>query len=147
MDAYPVVFYPGNFDRWHHGHFDALQKARVLAGPTGRLVVAINSDEFSRAYKREPSQSQEIRASHVRATGLADEVIINPGFEAQLPLMLQYEADILIAGADWASDADAYARQLYIQNLDVLWRCGIVLVFMARTSGISTTQLIEAESD
>ena len=141
-----VVYYPGNFDMLHYGHIDALNKAKQIAGPDGELICAVNADRFSVSYKRLPVNHQDERVADLIKTGIPDRVILNPGFNAQLPQMLANKTSILIAGEDWANDPDTYARQLYINDLGELWdQHKIVLVYLSRTSGISTTKLVEQQ--
>lgn len=48
-----IVFTNGVFDLFHYGHLTALIYARQLAGPKGKLIVAVNSDESVRRLKGE----------------------------------------------------------------------------------------------
>jgi cytidyltransferase-like protein len=137
------VLYPGGFDLLHQGHLAALTTARTLAGRYGHghLIAAVNSDTLMAGYKRTPSRDQEQRAHDVRQLGIADEVIIWDGPEGQAEQILALHPDLYIAGTDWI--AKDLAQQLRIPSLTWFDEHAISLLFLRRTQGISTTQLIE----
>jgi glycerol-3-phosphate cytidylyltransferase len=134
------VLYPGGFDLLHAGHINALALARKIAGPGGRLVVAVNTDSFMSDYKRVPARTQQERVDDVIATGLADEVILWHGPEKQDEQILFQSPDVYVASFDWV-DRDL-ARQLRIPSLSWIDDQGISLLYIHRTPGISTTLLI-----
>lgn len=68
-----VITY-GTFDLLHEGHVRLLQRARSLGD---RLVVGVTSDRFDRERgKLDVTQTTLERVDAVRATGLADEVLV-----------------------------------------------------------------------
>lgn len=69
------VFCAGTFDLFHAGHVNLLRQARGF----GRVVAAVNTDEFAEEYKRRPILSLEERLDVVRACEYADETLINVG--------------------------------------------------------------------
>lgn len=134
--------YAGGFDLFHEAHHAALQAAKRIAGPTGKLIVGVNSDEFMTAYKRKPMHTDRKRVQDVLDTGLADEVVIWNGPEGQDEQILSFNPDVYIAGTDWLKKD--LAAQLRIPSLGWFDEHHISLLFLRRTPGISTTLLIEA---
>jgi len=137
------LLYPGGFDLLHAGHINALNLARKMAGPSGQLVVAVNTDSFMSEYKRVPARTQQERVDDIIATGLADEVILWHGPEKQDEQILSQSPDVYVASFDWV-DRDL-ARQLRIPSLSWIDDQGISLLYIHRTPGISTTLLINKQ--
>jgi cytidyltransferase-like protein len=137
------ILYPGGFDCFHAAHLAALQAARRIAGPAGTLLVAVNSDAFMAHYKRKPMHTDRKRVLDVQDSGLADEVSIWEGPDGQAEQILAANPDIYIAGTDWLSKD--LAQQLHIPSLAWFDEHAISLLYLRRTPGISTTQLIAAQ--
>jgi len=137
------LLYPGGFDLLHAGHIYALTLARKMAGPDGRLIVAVNTDKFMSDYKRAPAITQEERVDYVIAPGLADEVILWHGPEKQDEQIVSNSPDVYVASFDWV-DRDL-AHQLRIPSLSWMDDQGISLLYIHRTPGISTTLLINSQ--
>lgn len=135
------VLYPGGFDMLHSAHVTALQTARRLAGPTGTLTVAVNSDEFMGHYKRKPMYTDRKRVLDVMQVGVADDIIVWDGPEGQDTQILDVNPDLYIAGTDWLGKD--LAAQLGLPSLAWFDEHMISLMFLRRTAGISTTSLIE----
>lgn len=135
------VIYPGGFDLFHEAHLVALNIAKRVAGPGGELMVGVNSDEFMRHYKRQPMNTQTRRVLDVESAGIADQVFIWNGPDRQDEQILNSGADVYIAGTDWLGKD--LARQLGLHSLAWFDEQAISLMFLRRTPGISTTQLIE----
>lgn len=136
------VIYPGGFDLFHEAHLKALNTARRIAGPGGTLIVGVNSDDFMRHYKRQPINTQHRRILDVQDAGIADKVIIWDGPEHQDDQILNVNPDIYIAGTDWLTKD--LAGQLGLPDLNWFNDHHISLLYLARTPGISTTELINA---
>jgi cytidyltransferase-like protein len=134
------VLYAGGFDLFHAAHVAALQAAKQIAGPAGTLMVAVNSDAFMAHYKRKPMHTDRKRILDVQDSGLADEVFIWNGPEGQAEQILAATPDVYIAGTDWL--AKDLAQQLQLPNLAWFDNNAISLLYLRRTPGISTTQLI-----
>lgn len=130
------VLYPGGFDLFHHGHVTALHAAKSF----GHLIVGVNSDALMETYKRKPAMSQEQRVRDVQRQGIADEVVIWNGPEDQDQQILDHHPDIYIAGTDWLSKD--LAHQLRLPSLGWFDIHHISLLYLRRTTGVSTTQLI-----
>lgn len=134
------ILYPGGFDLLHTAHITALNTARQLAGPGGKLLVGVNSDEFMGHYKRKPMHTDRKRVLDVIDTGIADEVFIWHGPDGQDQQILDNTPDLYLAGTDWLGKD--LAQQLRLPNLTWFEEHNISLLYLRRTAGISTTQLI-----
>jgi len=137
------VLYPGGFDLLHHGHRTALTTARTIAGRygNGHLTVAVNSDDFLTHYKRNPQRPAKERIADVRELGIADDVIQWDGPEGQDQQILNTGCELYLAGTDWLTQN--LAHQLRLPSLGWFDQHNISLLYLRRTPGISTTQLIE----
>ena len=135
------VLYPGGFDLLHAGHIKALHAAREIAGPGGHLTVAVNSDAFMTQYKRTPARAETHRVNDVESTGIPHKVTIWGGPEGQDKQILHHHPDVYIAGVDWLTKD--LAAQLNIPSLAWFDEHNISLLYLRRTPGISTTQLLE----
>lgn len=136
----PVVLTMGTFDLPHAGHVALLRQCRKLAGPAGRVVVAINRDAFVAAFKNQPPvMTFEERAAVIGAIRYVDEVLENSG-TSQAGIIESVAPDWLAVGADWA-------RRDYMAQLDItpdwLAEQGIGLVYLEheQSATISTTKL------
>jgi D-beta-D-heptose 7-phosphate kinase/D-beta-D-heptose 1-phosphate adenosyltransferase len=98
-----VVFTNGVFDLLHPGHVRYLQRARRLGDA---LIVGINSDRSARANKgaSRPITPEAERAEILAALACVDAVIV---FDEDTPheIIAALQPDILVKGADWATDA------------------------------------------
>ena len=95
----PVVYTGGTFDLPHHGHFRLLQRAHDF----GRVVVALNTDEFILQYKgKAPIMSFDERREILLACRWVDEVIPNYGGADSKIAIDIVKPDYIIIGSDWA---------------------------------------------
>lgn len=135
----PIVYTGGTFDLFHAGHVNFLRQCRRLAGPEGRVVVALNSDEFIRDYKGQaPIISYRDRRSVLLACEYVDNVVVNSGGADSKPSIQAVMPDIIAIGDDWAAK-DYYAQMQFTQ--DWLDERGIVLAYVPYKRGISTTEI------
>ena len=106
----------GTFDMFHYGHLRILQRARALCD---RLVVGISSDEFIASKNKNHGLAfpYEQRAAIVAELRCVDEV-------------REHKADIFIIGADYKGRFD------WLKDA-----CGVEVVYLPRTPGVSTTDL------
>ena len=127
-----IVFTNGVFDLIHPGHVRYLQAARRLGDV---LVVGVNSDRSVRAIKgpSRPVNPEHERVEILCALGCVDAAVV---FDEDTPLALirQIQPDVLVKGADWATD-DIVGR-------DVVEARGGRVVRMPIEAGFSTTNLI-----
>lgn len=141
-----IVYTGGTFDLFHEGHLELLTVCRELAGPRGRVVVALNRDEFIERYKgRLPAQPWGLRRAALVESGLVDLVVANLGDEDSRVAIDVVTPDLLAIGDDWL-DPDAYdpeARYLRQLGIDHAWLTErrLHVVYVPRTTGQSTTRL------
>jgi glycerol-3-phosphate cytidylyltransferase len=122
----------GTFDVFHVGHLRVLERAAALGD---RLVVGVSADALNKRKKgRVPVFSERERLTIVAALKVVDEVFVEESLEAKRDYILEYGADVLVMGDDWAGKFDEYA--------DV---CEVV--YLTRTPAISTTAIIEHIAD
>jgi len=135
-----IIYNGGTFDLFHAGHVRLLKRLKQMAGKDGKVIVALNTDEFVEKFKgAKPIMSLEDRISVVSACKYVDEVRVNFSGEDSKPTILQDpKPDIIITGTDWAN-RDYYAQMQFDE--DWLDKNEIVLCFISYTSGISTTAL------
>ncbi len=125
-----VITY-GTYDLLHYGHIRLLERAKALGD---YLIVGVTGDDFDKARgKINVSQSLYERMNAVKATGLADEVIVEE-FEGQkIEDIRKYGVDIFAIGSDWAGKFD------YLKEY-----CEVV--YLDRTEGVSSSELRSREN-
>jgi len=135
-----TIYTGGTFDLFHAGHVRLLKRLNQLAGPEGKVIVAINPDEFIEKFKgRKPIMSEQERYDVVSACRYVDEVRINKSGEDSKPtILLEPRPDVIAIGSDWA--AKDYNKQMGFTE-EWLDEHGIVLIYVTYTAGISTTDL------
>jgi len=112
-----IVFANGVFDVLHVGHVRYLQAAKKEGDV---LVVAINSDASTRAYKGpgRPIITERARAAVVAALAAVDHVIIFDDLNVE-PLLREFQPDVHAKGTDYSVDnvpERALARLLGIRT-------------------------------
>lgn len=124
-----VITY-GTFDLLHQGHINLLRRAKELGD---YLIVGVTSDSFDRGRGKLNVRNNVLeRVEAVKATGYADEVIIEDYLGQKIDDIQKYDVDIFAIGSDWEGKFD-YLNE-YCQ-----------VIYLPRTEGISSTQL-RAES-
>ncbi len=128
-----VVFTNGVFDVLHPGHTRYLQDARSRGDA---LVVAVNSDRSVRAQDKGPDRPinpEAERAELLAALAAVDAVVV---FDEDTPLAIitAIQPDVLVKGADWASDA--------IVGREVVEGRGGQVVRIPLAPGYSTTAIL-----
>ncbi len=94
-----IAYVGGTFDGLHLGHIRHLKAAARI----GRLVVAVNTDEFVERYKgRPPLAPLADRIDIVREIGCVNSVRVNQGDENSWPSIEGSGANFIVAGSDWA---------------------------------------------
>lgn len=120
-----VITY-GTFDLLHHGHVRLLERARALGD---WLVVGVTSDGFDAARgKISVAQTVAERMEAVRATGLADEILVEEYEGQKIDDIVRLGIDVFAIGSDWKGKFD------YLSDY-----CEVV--YLDRTRGVSSTQL------
>lgn len=120
-----VITY-GTYDLLHYGHQRLLERAKALGD---YLVVGVTSDDFDRLRgKINSQQSLTERMDAVRATGLADEIIVEEYEGQKIDDIRRMDIDIFTVGSDWVGKFD------YLNEY-----CKVV--YLPRTEGISSTEV------
>jgi len=122
-----VITY-GTYDLLHQGHINLLRRAKELGD---YLIVGVTSDSFDRGRGKLNVRNNVLeRVEAVRATGYADEVIIEDYLGQKIDDIQKYDVDIFAIGSDWVGKFD------YLNEY-----CKVV--YLPRTEGISSTMLRE----
>lgn len=136
-----IVLTLGTFDLLHVGHVELLEACRNMAGPGGRVVVGLNTDEFVARYKGRPTfQPYAQREELLRACRFVDLVVANLAGEDSKPVIEMVRPDLLAIGDDWL-DRD-YLGQLGVTAEWLLER-RLAIEYVPRTRGVSTTGIRE----
>ena len=122
-----VITY-GTYDLLHQGHINLLRRAKELGD---YLIVGVTNDNFDRERgKLNVCNNVLERVEAVKATGLADKIIIEDYFGQKIDDVQKYDVDIFAIGSDWEGKFD------YLNEY-----CKVV--YLPRTEGISSTMLRE----
>ena len=125
-----VVITYGTYDLLHQGHLNLLRRAKGLGD---YLIVGVTSDSFDRGRGKLNVRNNVLeRVEAVKATGYANEVIIEDYLGQKIDDIQKYDVDIFAIGSDWEGKFD------YLNEY-----CKVV--YLPRTEGISSTML-RAES-
>ena len=92
-----VITY-GTYDLLHYGHIRLLQRAKELGD---YLIVGVTADDFDKTRgKINVQQSLSERIAGVRATGLADEIIVEEYEGQKIDDVRRLDVDIFTVGSD-----------------------------------------------
>jgi len=132
------VYTGGTFDLFHAGHVNFLKRCQEIAGVGGRVVVALNIDEFIFKYKKKkPILSFQQRKDVLDSCRYVDEVVENSGGEdSKITIEMVQSVDVIAIGSDWATK-NYYAQMQFDQ--DWLDSKNISLIYIPYTKGISST--------
>lgn len=120
-----VITY-GTYDLLHQGHINLLKRAKGLGD---YLIVGVTSDSFDRGRGKLNVRNNVLeRVEAVKATGYADEVIIEDYLGQKIDDIQKYNIDIFAIGSDWEGKFD------YLNEFTKV-------VYLPRTEGISSTML------
>ena len=120
-----VITY-GTYDLFHYGHQRLLERAKALGD---YLIVGVTSDSFDLSRgKINAQQSLMERIESVRATGLADEIIVEEYEGQKIDDIKRYGVDIFTVGSDWKGKFD------YLNEY-----CKVV--YLDRTEGVSSSEI------
>lgn len=123
-----VIITYGTYDLLHQGHINLLRRAKELGD---YLIVGVTSDSFDRGRGKLNVRNNVLeRVEAVKATGYADEVIIEDYLGQKIDDIQKYDVDIFAIGSDWEGKFD------YLNEY-----CKVV--YLPRTEGISSTMLRE----
>ena len=125
-----VITY-GTFDLLHQGHINLLRRAKDLGD---YLIVGVTTENYDRMRgKLNVRKTLAERMDDVRATGYADEVIVEEYEGQKIDDIQRYDIDIFAIGSDWTGKFD------YLNEY-----CKVV--YLERTKGISSTQIRNDEN-
>ena len=125
-----VITY-GTYDLLHQGHINLLKRAKELGD---YLIVGVTNDNYDRDRGKLNVRNNVLeRVEAVKATGLADQIIIEDYVGQKIDDIQKYDVDIFAIGSDWEGKFD------YLNEF-----CKVV--YLPRTEGISSTML-RAESE
>lgn len=120
-----VITY-GTYDLLHQGHINLLRRAKELGD---YLIVGVTNDNFDRDRGKLNVRNNVLeRVDAVKATGYADQIIIEDYVGQKIDDIQKYGVDIFAIGSDWEGKFD------YLNEF-----CKVV--YLPRTEGISSTML------
>ena len=120
-----VITY-GTYDLLHQGHVNLLRRAKALGD---YLIVGVTNDSFDRERGKLNVRNNVLeRVEAVKATGYADQIIIEDYVGQKIDDIQKYNVDIFAIGSDWEGKFD------YLKEF-----CEVV--YLPRTEGISSTML------
>lgn len=160
-----IVYTGGSFDWLHEGHLELLEACNRMAGKKGKVIVALNTDDFIIGYREKaPMFGYETRKKMLEALWYVDEVVENWG-GADSTLTIDWynynqdhpnswwtdkskpdewrdkannHIDIIAIGSDWAY-RDYYAQMGFTKEW--LDERELVLAYIDRRTGESSTRL------
>tara|TARA_R110002096_G_scaffold319493_1_gene513753 strand:- start:322 stop:738 length:417 start_codon:yes stop_codon:yes gene_type:complete len=122
----------GTYDLLHIGHVRILQRAAALGD---KLIVGVSCSDLNLSKKgRAPVYTTEDRMAIISALECVDEVFVEKSLEMKGEYIKQFNADVLVMGDDWKGRFDEFKSLCEV-------------VYLPRTTGISTSQLIADISD
>lgn len=120
-----VITY-GTYDLLHYGHIRLLERAKALGD---YLIVGITSDDYDKTRgKINNQQSLMERVAAVKATGLADEIVVEEYEGQKIDDIRRLGVDIFTVGSDWEGKFD------YLNEY-----CKVV--YLPRTEGVSSSEV------
>ena len=122
-----VITY-GTYDLLHYGHIRLLERAKALGD---YLIVGVTADDFDKTRgKINVQQPLMERIEAIKATGLADEIIVEEYEGQKIDDIQRLEVDIFTVGSDWEGYFD------YLKEY-----CKVV--YLPRTHGVSSSEIRE----
>ena len=120
-----VITY-GTYDLLHYGHIRLLERAKALGD---YLIVGITSDDYDKTRGKINNQQSLIeRIAAVKATGIADEIIVEEYEGQKIDDIRRHDVDIFTVGSDWEGKFD------YLNEY-----CKVI--YLPRTEGISSSEI------
>lgn len=120
-----VITY-GTYDMLHYGHIRLLERAKALGD---YLIVGVTSDDYDKTRgKINNQQTLMERIAAIKATGIADEVIVEEYEGQKIDDIRRLGIDVFTVGSDWEGKFD------YLNEY-----CKVV--YLPRTEGISSSEV------
>ena len=120
-----VITY-GSFDLFHRGHYRLLERAKALGD---YLIVGVTTEHFDEERGKlnliDPIMK---RIENVKATGFADEIIVEDHMGQKVEDIQKYQVNVFTVGSDWTGHFD------YLKEY-----CDVI--YLPRTEGVSSTRL------
>ena len=132
------VYVGGTFDLFHYGHAAFLEQC----AKRGKVIVALNTDEFAARYKRPTVLTLGERMESLRSCKWVEDVIVNVGDEdsgVTIDLVKDKKISYIAHGDDWTGPA--LMEQLGISQ-EWLDERHIKMLYIPYTAGISTSEII-----
>lgn len=122
----------GVYDLLHWGHFELFRRCKEYAGEGGKLIVAIQSDEWVTKFKDvKLTYNWEQRAKMIAALRYVDEVVPYTAVDETIKAL---EFDTAIFGPDQVHAGFQRAKEWCMAN-------GREVIVLPRTEGISSSQI------
>lgn len=132
------VYVGGVYDILTVGHVDLFRWCRTVAGPEGRVVVGLNTDEFVASYKAKPTVCFEDRKVIIESLKFIDEVVTNdPNVSVTVA---KVKPDVVVVGSDWLRKDFLKFMQFTPEWLE---ENRIAIMYIPRNIPISSTQIKE----
>ncbi len=124
-----IIITFGTFDLFHIGHINVLKNAKEMGD---KLIVGVSSDILNIKKKfRIPVFNQDHRMKIIESCKYVDAVFLEESLEKKGEYIRNNKADILVMGDDWIGRFDEIGKE-----------CGVKVVYLPRTSNISSTDLM-----
>ena len=127
-----TVFTCGVFDLFHIGHLNLIKESKSHGD---KLIVGINTDEFTLSYKnKRPVIPFEQRFEIIKSCKYVDLVV---KAEEYLPLkyIKEYGVNVITIGSDW--------KNTEIESINWAKNNNVYVVYITYTQNISTSHIIE----
>ena len=118
-------------DMFHVGHLNLIRRARSFGN---YVIVGVHSDNDIASYKRAPIIQEEQRYDIVESCKYVDEVIRGAPLIMTEKFLKKHRIDLVVRGDDITEEL--------LKQQEIPIRLGI-MKYVPRTSGISTSQIID----
>lgn len=136
-----IIYTGGTFDLFHAGHVNFLKQCRRIAGKDGKVIVALNPDNFVQTFKgKYPVYNYDQRRIILESCIYVDQVISNLGGSDSRGTILTVKPDFIVIGSDWAQK-DYYKQMRFTQSW--LDNNNIGLIYVPYTENISSSVIRE----
>ena len=130
-----AVLTVGVFDLLHWGHFELFRRCKELAGPSGRLIVAVQEDAIVTKYKPQTKlvYDWDKRVKMIRALRYVDDVVPYGDIDESIK---KIDFDVFAIGGDQMHSGFQRAVKWCEDN-------GKEVVRLSRTEGVSSSKIRE----
>ncbi len=127
-----TVFTCGVFDLYHFGHLNFLKQSKLYGD---KLIVGVNTDEFTLSYKnKKPIIPFEQRFEIINSCKYVDFTV---KAEKYLPLkyIRQYNINVITLGSDW--------KNVEIESINWAKNNNVKVIYIDYTPNISTSYIVK----